>query len=101
GVGQPGTNPSHDAPPSIVGSPTRREPTSGAGPCPGIEGGPVLRLRRPTTGLGARSECPRPQTQGAPCGLLPQPGGFEGVLAVEEDSDAPDLAVGEVVDVPG
>src|SRR3954471_8255881 len=31
--------------------------------------------------------------------LLPQPGGFEGFLAVDEDPDAPDLAVDEVVDV--
>src|SRR6185295_10512350 len=33
--------------------------------------------------------------------LLPEPGGFEGLLTVEENSDALDLAVGKVIDVPG
>ena len=35
------------------------------------------------------------------CELLPQPGGFEGLGAVGEDSDALDLAVNEVIDIPG
>ena len=33
--------------------------------------------------------------------LLPQPDGFEGLLAVDEDSNAPDPPLGEVVDVRG
>ncbi len=33
--------------------------------------------------------------------LLPQPGGFEGLGAVNEALDALDLAADEVVDVPG
>src|SRR4051812_32244188 len=33
--------------------------------------------------------------------LLAQPGGFESLLAVEEDTDAPDLAVDDFVEVRG
>ena len=33
--------------------------------------------------------------------LLPQPGGFEGLIAVEENPDAVNPVLGEVVDVPG